>query len=320
MLRLEGENFLPAADFGLEIPSELWQDAATLSQTRPEGIVHGLHYLRRGPLLALRDWKRERRVLQYTALFLDGAQLLALGLSYLLGWRLCRWVLAPLRERTKRQAEFAAGIAHELKTPLAVILANAGLLLDDEEMRERGRRQVLFIRDEGERMTRLVGELLALARLEAEEHSAGQRLDFSELLWGVLLSFEAVAFERGIVVEGEIAPGLFLAGDRDRLTQLVEILLDNACKFAPSGTTVRLVLRTKGNRLQMQVKNQGEPIPPEHLAHLFERFYQAPAREKEGVGLGLFLARRITVHHGGTLTVKSSGEGTVFTAELPGGF
>lgn len=317
MLDLEEGELSPVVDFGLNVPPEALKAVAEKSRTQPQGATGELHYRREGRLLALKGRRGERRLLQRTALLLFLGDGLALGLLALLGRALGNWALAPFWEEKRRQAGLAAEASHELKTPLTVILANVGLLLAQPEgLGEKGRSRAHAIQAEGLRMARLVADLLSLTQMEAEE-AAWERLDFGQLVQGVLLSFEAVAFERGLELKGEIASSLFLRGDRGRLTQLVEILLDNACKYAPPGTAVELVLAGRGKRLVLQVKNQGEPIPPEEMGKLFRRFYRAAGQDGEGAGLGLFLAQRIAALHGGRLVAQSDGEGTVFAAELP---
>ncbi len=105
----------------------------------------------------------------------------------------------------------------------------------------------------------------------------------SEVALGCLLPFESVAFEAGVALEHRITPGLSLRGDEGQLRRLVMILLDNAVKYAGPGGTVTLTLERHQERLRLAVHNTGEPIPPEHLPHLFERFYRADAaRNRSG--------------------------------------
>lgn len=319
MLRLEEDEGSPAAGSALEVSRAAIQEAIERSGQHPQGVCRELRYQREGDLLALKGRQGEIAALEHTALFLLLGDALLLGLLLPLGKLLGNWALRPWQEEKRRQAELAAEISHELKTPLAVILANAGLLLaHPERLGKKGRGRILAIRAEGQRMAGLVADLLAVSRLEAEEPGE-ERLDFSRLVQGALLSFEAVAFEQGLELKGEIAPGLFLRGDEGRLTQLVEILLDNACKYAPPGTAVEIRLAGRGRGIVLQVKNQGDPIPPEELEKLFRRFYRAAGQDREGAGLGLFLARRIAACYGGKLTARSDRAGTVFTAEFPAG-
>lgn len=170
-------------------------------------------------------------------------------------------------------------------------------------------------------MKGLVQDLLFLARGDAGEREWPRgTLCLSEVCEGCVLSFEPVAFEAGLTLESEIAPGVSVTGNGEQLRRLCAILLDNACKYCGAGGAVTLTLAA-GNRAELTVHNTGEPIPPEAQAHLFERFYRADAarsREAGGYGLGLSIAASIVEGHRGKISVHSApGEGTAFTATLP---
>ena len=143
----------------------------------------------------------------------------------------------------------------------------------------------------------------------------------SEVALGCLLPFESVAFEAGVALKHRITPGLSLRGDEGQLRRLVMILLDNAVKYAGPGGTVTFTLERHQERLRLAVHNTGEPIPPEHLPHLFERFYRADAarnRSGGGYGLGLAIAKEIVEQHQGTIGVESQLDaGTTVTITLP---
>lgn len=171
-------------------------------------------------------------------------------------------------------------------------------------------------------MKELVEDLLFLAKNDAARLPLTcARLSMSDLTLGCLLPFESVAFEAGVQLDGEIQPGILLQGDEGQLRRLVMILLDNAVKYAGEHGAVRLTLKRQQERVRLMVHNTGDPISPEHLPHLFERFYRADSarsRDQGGCGLGLAIARTIVEAHGGKLTVASTREhGTCFTARLP---
>ena len=171
-------------------------------------------------------------------------------------------------------------------------------------------------------MNGLVEDLLFLAKSDAARQEVRTaEVDLSELIQGCLLPFEPVAFEAGVQLDARIDPGLTLTGDEGQLRRLVRILLDNAVKYAGEGGSVELTLTKQQEKLRLTVRNTGDPIPAEHLPHLFERFYRADAardRAQGGYGLGLAIAKAITEHHRGKISVSSSLEtGTVFTVLLP---
>ena len=250
---------------------------------------------------------------------------LALGGFFVISLMLSGLALKPAEEAWEQQRRFVADASHELKTPLTVILTNTGILLAHSgDTIAQQQKWVEYIRDEAQRMRALVEDLLFLAKSDAGKETAPVTapVDVSELTWSALLPFEPVAFEQGVEMESEIADQLTVQGNADQLRRLVAILLDNAVKYAGNGGRVKLVLsRPERRGVCLTVHNTGPAIPPEHLPHLFERFYRADdsrARTSGGYGLGLAIAKRIVDGHGGSIAV-SSGEdaGTDFTVRLP---
>lgn len=167
-------------------------------------------------------------------------------------------------------------------------------------------------------MKGLVDDLLFLAKSDdAQKAPVMAQVALSDLVMGSLLPFESVAFEKGVELQSNIQPDLAMLGDGGQLRRLVLILLDNAVKYVGEKGTVRLTLQRQQDRINLTVQNTGEPIQPDHLAHLFERFYrvdQARDRADGGYGLGLAIAKRIVEAHRGKITVSSTQQdGTVFT-------
>lgn len=266
------------------------------------------------------------------ALGLTGVGVVALGLLFLLNLYLSRWALRPVQRAWTQQQQFIADASHELKTPLTVILANNAIL------RQRGAETVASqgqwiesTQMEAERMQALVTDMLDLARPAADGGAAqaesASSVDFSRLVEGEALTFEAVAFERSIAWESAVAPGVTVRGDATRLQRCVAVLLDNACKYTETGGTVAVALQAEGGEAVLAVRNSGDPIAPEDLPHLFDRFYRADKARThgeaendapQGYGLGLAIAQDIARAHKGTLTVTSTPEAaTTFTLRLP---
>lgn len=252
--------------------------------------------------------------------------LVAMAALLLVVRRLARWILRPVEEAWDQQRRFVSDASHELKTPLAVILANAQILETAEGVPEDARRWARSTTEEAKHMKGLVEDLLTLARADEQrasgERAAAERVDLSALVDGCALEFDAVAFERGCSIESSLEPGLSVVGDPSQLGRLVRTLLDNATKYAARGTEVRVALAREGRHCRLAVTNLGDVIAPEDLEHLFERFYRTDrARERQpqgGFGLGLAIARSIAEAHGGTIGAASSPEeGTTFTVLLP---
>ena len=236
---------------------------------------------------------------------------------------LARWATRPTERSWKQQQQFVADASHELKTPLTVMLADTDILLaHPEETVESQRKWVEYIRDEALGMKGLVEDLLFLARSDGADRPDAPKtaVPLSDLCWNSLLSFEPLAFERGARLTPAISPDLFVSGHEDQLRRLVNILLDNACKYCGGEGDVTLTLEQTGNRVSLRVHNTGTPIPPESIPHLFERFYRvdkARSREEGGYGLGLSIAATIAAGHGGGISVTSGKDGTCFTVTLP---
>ena len=234
---------------------------------------------------------------------------------------LARWVVRPTERAWNQQQQFVADASHELKTPLAVMMANNSILLSHaDETVESQRRWVESNQQEAHQMLDLVNDMLFLARPEnAERQQVRDTVDFSELVERNVLQFEAVCFERGIELAEEVAPGVSVLGDANRLQRLASTLLDNACKYADSHVSVKL--SKASGQARLSVTNDGAVIPPEDLPHVFDRFYRvdkARVRSEGGVGLGLAIAQEVAHQHGGAITVTSSeSAGTAFIATLP---
>lgn len=242
---------------------------------------------------------------------------------FAVSWLLSGWVLRPVERAWDQQRRFVSDASHELKTPLAVILANMQILERDSSVGEGSMRWVVSTREEATHMKELVEDLLTLAR--ADEGSAGQAAestaeptDLSALVSGCCLEFDAVAFERGCSIETSLTPGIVAQVPPENYRRVVRTLLDNATKYAHKDSTVKVSLVSEGRRSKLEVNNQGDVIEPEELEHLFDRFYRTDkARERSsegGFGLGLAIAKSMVEGAGGTISVRSSAaEGTTFT-------
>ncbi|WP_293814572.1 cell wall metabolism sensor histidine kinase WalK [uncultured Parolsenella sp.] len=237
---------------------------------------------------------------------------------------LSHWALKPVERAWEQQRQFVADASHELKTPLAVILANTQILKSDEsKIPEESRRWIEGASDEAERMRGLVEELLELARTEggASNARANAPVDLSSLVEGDALQFDAVAYERGCEIETNVVDGISVLGDQDQLDRLLKTLVDNACKYATRGTQIKVTLEKNGSHALFIATNEGEPIPEEDLPRVFDRFWRsdkARARSTGGYGLGLAIAKGIAESHGGKIWATSDdAQGTSFYVKLP---
>lgn len=259
-------------------------------------------------------------------LALAGAWLLLMLALLAVTVYLSRYVTRPVVQAWENQQRFIADASHELKTPLTAILADASILAREPDKTVREQQMWLDgISSEAERMRRLTEDMLSLAQADAGQEVAPAmvRVDLSQLVERACLQFEPAAFERGLVIEDGIEPGIEVMGSADRLEGMVKTLLENACKYgAGSGTPVTVGLRRQHGSALLSVGNGGDPIPPEDLPHVFERFYRSDkSRVQDGeslsFGLGLAIAKSTAELHKGSIKAESGAGGTVFSVSLP---
>ena len=296
-----------------------------LTRTESEGKLrdYGLRYSRQDnglyQRIAFVDMSMETSILRnmmgpYLRIALFSLVLL-LGVSVLLSY----WATRPVEKAWKQQRQFLSDASHELKTPLTVILSNAELL-ESAPLEERPARWADNIHSEARQMKSLVEEMLTLARADNMVRTAEfGEVSLSDTAADCALAFEPVAFEAGKGLVYEITEGVLVSGDRDRLYQLLSILLDNAIKYGAEQGMVRMSLQKTDRQVRLMVSNPGTPIPQQQLAHLFERFYRADASrgEKAGFGLGLSIAQTIAEEHRGTLKAESDADSTRFIFTMP---
>lgn len=248
---------------------------------------------------------------RYTLFF--GAILMVV--AYFVARYLARKIVKPLEESYEKQKQFVSDAGHELKTPVSVINANAELL-----SREIGQNPWLEnIQYENDRMGKLIGQLLELAKSENATPQM-ERVDFSRLVSGEVLPFESVAFEHGILLNTNVVENIFIEGDCTQLKQLVAILVDNAIKHGAGGKEIQIVLKEEYGEAKLSVINAGEVIPSEQKEKLFERFYRIDdvRNSKENhYGLGLAIAKAIVMTHKGRIDVLCYEGKVEFLVSLP---
>jgi two-component system phosphate regulon sensor histidine kinase PhoR len=226
----------------------------------------------------------------------------------------------------QRHAEFVSSVSHELKTPMASIKAYAELLRDgDAETPEERDELCGFIEAQVDRLTRLVNNMLNLARIQSGVIKVHREdCELNDLLQPAVETVRQLAEEKNIRIVSELS-NLYLAVhvDKDLLNQAVVNLLSNAIKYTPPGGEVRLRSRADSDRVVIDVKDTGMGIPPESLPRLFERFYRVPRNNAAaaGTGLGLALVKYITADlHNGSIAVQSEvDKGSTFSVSLPFG-
>ncbi|HUN49581.1 MAG TPA: ATP-binding protein [Candidatus Sulfotelmatobacter sp.] len=240
--------------------------------------------------------------------------------------------LTAVKRAEEMRADFVANASHELRTPLATLIGFIetlqGPARDDAEARTRF---LGIMREQAERMARLIRDLLSLSQIEMNEHTLPQgQVDVREAIGFVVDMLQIQANAKGMQIEVDAGPGLPpVVGDSDELIQVFQNLLDNAIKYGRRDTKVVVSIKAprgvampgRGSALTVAVADRGEGIAREHLPRLTERFYRvdsARSRALGGTGLGLAIVKHIVNRHRGSLTIDSvEGEGSTFTVFLP---
>ena len=296
-----------------------------LASKKPTGVLkeYNMRYLRTfspfGQSVVLVDMSAEQATLKdlaQTSLFIGAVSFVAfLGISILLA----NWVVRPVDKAWKQQQQFVSDASHELKTPLTVIMANAELLQEELSDGDSKKQSAGAIVTMSEQMRRLLEQMLQLARADNAQKPPHGAVSYSDLVSDGLLPFEPVFFEKGMVLESEIQPGIHVEGNETQLRQVLDILLDNAQKYAAQGGRTTVTLKRQARRCLLSVANDGAPIHKKDLENLFQRFYQADeARHHRGsFGLGLSIAESIVSQHKGKIWAESKGGRNTFFVDLP---
>jgi two-component system heavy metal sensor histidine kinase CusS len=231
-------------------------------------------------------------------------------------------MLDRLQEAFDRLARFSADIAHELRTPLNNLRGEAEVALGKPRSPEEYREALGSCLEEGERLSRMIDSLLFLARADSPEaRVAHERVDVGRELETVRIFYEAGAAEAGVTLtvtaDGAVAADL----DRTLLQRAIGNLVANALAHTPSGGEVTLSAKVDGNQVYVEVSDTGSGIPPEHLPHVFDRFYrvdQARSTASGRVGLGLAIVKSIAALHRGSVQITSEvGKGTCVRLGFP---
>ncbi len=263
---------------------------------------------------------QDRLLSQYLfGLFILGS--IASLLMALASWVLAGRSIKPAQHAWDQQQQFIANASHELRTPLTLLRANADYALRTSSADERMESLQDIVTDV-DYMNQLVEDLLLLSRLDAHRLTlANEIIALPELLQETARQVDKLSVARGVSLSVDFTAGT-VHGDRVRLRQVLLILLDNALRFTPSGGTIRLASHVSGRDVAITVVDSGPGIPPDHLPHIFERFYQVPgqAGEGRGNGLGLSIAKGLVEAHHGKISIASQiGKGTSVQILLPAG-
>ena len=222
-----------------------------------------------------------------------------------------KWITEPVKESFDRQKEFIADASHELKTPLSVIMASIEAYQDNSG-EEKWLRNIKM---ESERMNDLIIELLELAKSEGKNNVLYTEGNLSKTVELSLLTFEGIAFEKGIKIDYDIKDNIKIMMNENSIKELMEILLDNAIKHSNDKGVIKVNLKDDSKFICLEVINEGEGIKQVEEEKIFERFYRsdkARDRKESRYGLGLAIAKNIVNNHNGEISSKSKDGYTTF--------
>ena len=296
------------------------EDLTTLAKTALEsnenkGKLEGYNYLVKKTddytLVVFMDSsnfdKNASTLLKYTLIFGVVSLLIVFALSILLA----NLIIRPLEKNHEAQKRFISDAGHELKTPVTVISTNAEVL-EGEIGENRWLKNIVY---ENERMSILIKQLMTLTKTDKSEVKL-EKVDLSHIVIGEILPFESVAFDKGIEINYEkVEDEINVNGNSSQLSQLVSILIDNAIEHSTGGD-IEVSLKKNHNKAVLTVINNGDEIPEDNRASLFDRFYRMnEARNDDGgnhYGLGLSIAKSIVDSHKGIITVDCKDGKVIF--------
>ena len=221
--------------------------------------------------------------------------------------------VSPIVESHERQKRFITDAGHEIKTPLAIINADADVLLAETS---EDNEWVTDIKKQARRLADLTDELILLSKTEEGSYvPVREELDLTAITEQQIELFRVAAAGNGRIIESSVEPDVRITGDSKAIERLVSILLDNAVKYCPEGKTVKLSLQRSGKNAIIEVSNPTDsPIDEKSLDYLFDRFYRADASrnsETGGHGIGLSVAKAITEAHSGKIAAYKDGDNII---------
>ncbi len=233
---------------------------------------------------------------------------------YIIAKEISKIIVKPVAESFDKQKQFVSDASHELKTPLAVIEANADVL----QSKVGENKWLTYIQNEVQSMNKLVNDLLTLARMENVD-SNNQVFDLSKEVQMSIAVFESMIYENKIELETNIAEGIEFKGEKEDIKHIISIILDNAIKHTKEKGKIIVDVSKEKNSIKIEIKNQGDPIPEEEREKIFERFYRvdkARNRNEKRYGLGLSIAKGIVEKYNGTIEANSKDGFTSFIIKI----
>ena len=231
---------------------------------------------------------------------------------YYLSKIITTWITAPALESFNKQKEFIADASHELKTPLAIIMASADELKEDK----KNSKYINNIKFETERMNKLIASLLDLSKLESGvTKETFKEENISKIVNKIALTFESIAYEKNIGIKTDIDDDVMFNCNKDEIEKLISIIIDNAIKHSIEFNDINVNMHCIKNSIIIDITNIGEGIQKGDEEKIFERFYRADKarnRTDNRYGLGLAIAKNIVTNHNGIISASSIDNKTTF--------
>ena len=236
---------------------------------------------------------------------------------YIIAKRISETIVKPVEDTFSKQKEFISDASHELKTPLAVIEANADVL----ESKIGKNKWINYIQNEIESMDKLINELLLLTKMEnIDSIKEKEEFNLSQETELCISLFESMAYEKNIRIDTHIEKNIKLTGNKEDVKHILSTLIDNAIKHTKSNDKIEINLNKIKENIEIEIKNIGEEIPQEEREKIFERFYRidkAHNREEKRYGLGLAIAKSTVEKYNGKIEVGYQDGYTIFLVKLP---
>ena len=234
---------------------------------------------------------------------------------YIIARKISQIIVKPVEDSFEKQKQFVSDASHELKTPLAVIEANADVLQD----KVGESKWLTYIQNEVQSMNKLVNDLLILSKMENIDNTNIQKFDLSKEIQMSVSVFESMIYEKDINLETNIDENISFNGEKEDIKHIISIILDNAIKHTDNNGKIIVNTKKEKNDIMIEIKNQGEPIPEGEEEKIFERFYRidkARNRSEKRYGLGLSIAKGIVNKYNGTIVASSKDGFTSFIVKL----
>lgn len=230
-------------------------------------------------------------------------------------------MLDALQQSFEDEKQFTSDVSHELRTPVSVILAQGEYALLEDTAEQDRRHALTVILEQAKRMSALIAQMLFLARQERGLHEPEEWVDLGMAAQIAAEEWTDRAEQKGISVTSETEEGIFVRADQTGIMRIAVNLIENAVEYGRMGGHVWVKVYRDGERAMLCVQDDGMGIAPEHLPHIFKRFYRADAArtsdDKNHTGLGLAMVRTLTEAYGGTVSAQSIPGNTIFTVCLP---